>query len=91
MRARYTAFVRGDEGYLLRSWHPDTRPPAADVRGPRWTGLHIVSTTAGGPGDETGVVDFEAHYEIDGRPQVLRERSRFRRVDGRWVYVGAIT
>jgi SEC-C motif domain protein len=87
MRSRYTAFVRGDAAYLLRSWHPDTRPPALDVAGPRWTGLCIVATEAGRARDETGVVEFEARYEEGGRPGARRERSRFSRVDGCWVYV----
>ena len=26
MRSRYSAFVEGDEAYLLATWHPDTRP-----------------------------------------------------------------
>lgn len=26
MRSRYTAFVREDGAYLLRTWHPETRP-----------------------------------------------------------------
>lgn len=34
MRSRYSAFAVGDEAYLLRSWHPTTRPPArASTRG----------------------------------------------------------
>lgn len=26
MRSRYSAYVLGDEPYLLATWHPDTRP-----------------------------------------------------------------
>ena len=26
MRSRFSAFVTGDEAYLLRTWDPDTRP-----------------------------------------------------------------
>ncbi|NUS16016.1 MAG: hypothetical protein HOY69_32225, partial [Streptomyces sp.] len=40
MRSRYCAFVRLDEGYLLRTWHPRTRPARLDLDpGMRWTGL----------------------------------------------------
>ena len=26
MRSRYAAFARGEAGYLVRTWHPRTRP-----------------------------------------------------------------
>nr|BFF27092.1 hypothetical protein GCM10025732_50570 [Glycomyces mayteni] len=49
MRSRYSAFAVGDEPYLLRTWHPGTRPDrldlAADAR--TWTGLDILDTTGG--------------------------------------------
>ena len=31
MRSRFSAFARGDAGYLLRSWHPSTRPTSLDL------------------------------------------------------------
>ncbi|CAM5692721.1 YchJ family metal-binding protein [Streptomyces violaceorubidus] len=31
MRSRYSAFVKGDAGYLLRPWHPGTRPARLDL------------------------------------------------------------
>ena len=30
MRSRFSAFGVGDEAYLLRTWHPSTRPPLID-------------------------------------------------------------
>jgi SEC-C motif-containing protein len=88
MRSRYAAFVTGDDAYLRRTWHPDTCPAHVDAAGgPTWTGLRIVRAEAGGAGDTEGTVEFEARYERDGRPGVLREASRFTRLDGRWVYV----
>ncbi|MGY1581601.1 YchJ family protein [Streptomyces sp. MN13] len=84
MRSRYSAFVRRDEAYLLRTWHPRTRPPGVDFDpGMRWTGLEILDTTDGTAFHTTGTVTFRASY----RGGVLHERSRFERVDGAWVYV----
>ncbi|MGW1593993.1 YchJ family protein [Streptomyces sp. NPDC002343] len=84
MRSRYSAFVTGDAGYLLRTWHPRTRPErlALDPR-MRWTGLEILDTAGGSAFHTTGTVEFRASY----RGGALRERSRFERVDGAWVYV----
>lgn len=84
MRSRYSAFVKGDAGYLLRTWHPRTRPARLDLDpGMRWTGLEILGTTDGSPFHTTGTVTFRASY----RGGSLHEHSRFERSDGAWVYV----
>ncbi|CAL9595748.1 YchJ family protein [Streptomyces pilosus] len=84
MRSRYSAFVRQDGAYLLRTWHPRTRPERIDFDpGTRWTGLEILETGAGSAFHATGTVTFRASY----RGGSLHERSRFERVGGAWVYV----
>ncbi|MER6069152.1 YchJ family protein [Streptomyces sp. NPDC001852] len=84
MRSRYSAFVKGDAGYLLRTWHPRTRPERLELDPRmRWTGLEILDTTDGSAFHSTGTVTFRASY----RGGSLHERSRFERVDGAWVYV----
>lgn len=91
MRSRYTAFAVGDAEYLLSSWHPRTRP--AELRldpGRRWLFLEILRTERGGPFDDTGTVEFVAHYrDADGR-DTLHETSRFVRVDGAWRYLDGV-
>lgn len=91
MRSRYTAFAVGDRDYLLRSWHPDTRPAALDLDPDiRWRFLEIVRTERGGPFDSDGVVEFAAHHRDPGGSRVLREVSRFERVDGAWRYLDGV-
>ncbi|MDH5178384.1 MAG: YchJ family metal-binding protein [Gammaproteobacteria bacterium] len=90
MRSRYTAYVVNDEAYLLRTWHPSTRPAVLDLHAegsPQWIGLKIVSKVAGGVGDETGTVEFVARYKINGKAHRLQEKSRFVRENGEWFYV----
>lgn len=89
MRARYTAFVRGDEAYLGASWHPSTRP-AVPLIDPSlsWTGLYITGQTGGGLLQDTGTVAFTARYLRAGTPGRVTENSRFVREDGRWRYLG---
>ena len=87
MRSRFSAFVTGDEEYLLRTWDPRTRPERLDLAE---TGIHfyrldILDTVAGGPLDDTGIVEFEAFYKGAAKGS-QRERSSFRRQDGLWVY-----
>ncbi|MEU3946921.1 YchJ family metal-binding protein [Streptomyces sp. NPDC029526] len=84
MRSRYCAFVLRDTGYLLRTWHPRTRPDRLDLDpAMRWTGLEILDTTDGSAFHATGTVTFRASY----RGGALHEHSRFERVAGAWVYV----
>lgn len=91
MRARYSAYARGDAAFLVRSSHPLLRSKlkAKDLHASfaiAWCGLEIVATTAGGSADSEGMVHFRARYRLGDRDQVLEERSRFTRVDGAWVY-----
>ncbi|MFJ4560828.1 YchJ family protein [Streptomyces massasporeus] len=84
MRSRYCAFVTGDVAYLLRTWHPRTRPGRLELDpGMRWTGLEVLGTGDGSAFHTTGTVEFRASY----RGGSLHELSRFERVDGAWVYV----
>ena len=95
MRSRFTAFARGDIAHITRTYAAEKREGAIPTAGERlssaveWVRLEILETVAGGPDDDTGIVEFAAHYRQDGVPGVHRERSHFRRDDGDWVYVDA--
>lgn len=93
MRSRYAAFATGDDAYLVRTWHPSTRPERLDLDpATRWTGLTVLRSDRGGPDDEDGVVEFVARWTEPSaaagrRRSELREVSRFARRAGRWLYV----
>ncbi len=89
MRSRYTAFALTDTEYLLRTWHPRTRPETLELDDREWTGLDIVDRVDGGPDDMMGIVGFVAHFRLDGRSGALTERSAFVRRGARWVYLAA--
>jgi SEC-C motif-containing protein len=86
MRSRYTAFVRGDVGHLLATWHASQRPATLELEpGVKWLGLEVKRHA---PLDDTHAeVEFVARSREQGRGQRLHERSRFVREDGRWFYV----
>ncbi|MFI6688995.1 YchJ family protein [Streptomyces sp. NPDC050485] len=91
MRSRFSAFAVQDGPYLLRTWHPDTRPESIDFElGMRWIRLEILDTTDGSAFHTTGTVTFRAHYSSGGEAGSLYEQSRFSRVDGAWVYLDAV-
>jgi SEC-C motif-containing protein len=89
MRSRYTAFVLRDEAYLLRTWHPSTRPPRVDFDPQlRYTSLDVLATSGGSAFHSEGTVEFRARSNRGD----LHENSRFVRENGAWVYLdGDIT
>jgi SEC-C motif domain protein len=88
MRSRYTAYYIDDTAYVLRTWHPSTRPSALDTADlPRWSGLSIIRTVEGGLNDDQGVVEFVASALVHNRVCRFGETSRFIREDGLWFYV----
>ncbi|MGW7480864.1 YchJ family protein [Nonomuraea muscovyensis] len=91
MRSRFSAFAVGDEAYLLRTWHPAGRPGRLDLDPQvRWVRLEILQAGGGSVVHTEGTVRFRAHYVERGRAGQMEEHSRFARVDGRWVYAGAL-
>ncbi|WP_424535468.1 YchJ family protein [Sphaerisporangium viridialbum] len=91
MRSRFSAFGVGDKAYLLRTWHPADRPPRIGFdKGLRWTHLEILDSTGGTAFHTEGTVRFRAHYVDHGRPDHMEENSHFTRLDGHWVYTGAV-
>lgn len=85
MRSRFSAFAVGDAAYLLRTWHPSTRPGRLPLGSTRWTRLEVLQAS-GGLLDVEGEVHFRAHHQ-DG---VQEERSRFVRDAERWSYLGPV-
>ena len=92
MRSRYSAFVQLLPDYLIETHDPQTRGEINrdDIeewaRESQWEGLEILDTHKGGPGDKQGVVEFKAHYSVQGHQYVHHERSDFTFKDGKWYY-----
>lgn len=93
MRSRYVAYVRRDADYLYKTWASSTRPSKASLKQlvpTDWQGLTVVRTELGGLEDESGVVEFIAHWRDEsGHLQEMHEVSEFVREKGRWVYLSA--
>ena len=93
MRSRYTAYVEGAVDYLIATTAAEARGRldrpglVAYCRGLRGISLRILEVCGGGLLEDTGVVEFAATLRSRGRTFVQRERSRFAREQGRWVYV----
>lgn len=90
MRSRYSAYVRGDAGYLWRTWHRSTRPSMQELSAAfdpatRWLGLEVRAQRV--IDANHAEVEFVARYRIGGGRAVrMQERSRFVH-EGEWLYV----
>ena len=89
MRSRYTAFVKEDKDYLLRTWHESTRPKELDFEPLHWRILkfeafmHLSETTPR--------VKLVAKARDEAVNMItLKENSRFVKENGRWYYIDGI-
>ncbi|NJN74041.1 MAG: YchJ family protein [Limnothrix sp. RL_2_0] len=93
MRSRYSAYFTKNIDYLINTHHPSRRASnsremiTATANSVTWLGLIVLDTEAGQLEDETGVVEFVALFQEKGRKTQLRERSQFRKQQGRWFYL----
>jgi SEC-C motif domain protein len=93
MRSRYTAFAVGNVDYILETHDPDRRGEIdrnnteAWSKQSEWLGFELVSSEHGGPSDDAGVIEFIAKYRAKGVTISHRERSVFRKQNGRWWFV----
>lgn len=92
MRARYTAYARGDIDFVMNSTLPSSRSDS-DIEAMKqwssqaeWTGLEVASTKAGGEEDNRGEVEFVACYNLQGVAQRHHERSTFVKQNGQWFF-----
>jgi len=93
MRSRYTAFALGKRAHIERTYAPEMRAlgnGSSFEPGIEWVKLEILDKVAGDEGAKTGIVEFAAHYRLNGRAGIHRERSNFRRENDQWVYVDGV-
>ncbi len=90
MRSRFSAHVKKNWGYLLKTLCAEERKHESVKEidsGVTWTRLDVVSTSQGEIDDANGEVEFAAHFhQGDEQEQVHREKAKFIRESGRWVY-----
>lgn len=92
MRARYSAYVKEQVGFILDTTHASQRDQYTKegiqrwARNSEWLGLTIVGTEKGTAGDDTGTVEFIAEYFEKGRRNRHHEIAQFRREEGNWYF-----
>lgn len=92
MRARYSAFVKQEIDFILGSVMParkadlDRKETEEWSKNTDWAGLEILRTEKGEAGDETGVVEFQAKFNVDGELKAHHEIATFEKVQGHWLF-----
>lgn len=93
MRARYSAFVKTEIDYLCSTIPPEQQKnfnyqETTDwSENSQWEGLDILNTSEGGPDDETGTVEFIAHFRQNDEKVEHHELARFGKIDGHWYFI----
>jgi len=94
MRSRFSAYSICSPQYLLDTTHISTRGNGDLKKIEQWSKenswdkLEIVSTQLGKETDDSGTVEFKAHYtDALEQKQVHHERSSFKKEEGKWFYV----
>ena len=97
MRSRYSAYALASSNpdlkdYLLRTWHPDSRPQHLNLEGEdaiKWLGLQVKRHQ--NIDADNAVVAFVARFKyannLGGKAERLQETSRFKRINNCWFYV----
>jgi len=81
MRSRYSAYALGNSRYIIETGkkaHP--REIKRFIRETKFVRLEI-------EGSEENWVQFTAHLEQRGKAVLLKEKSYFEQVDGKWIYL----
>jgi len=94
MRSRYTAYARCDIDYLYKTSSAQVRKEF-DAESSRkwaesstWNGLEVLRTEQGGEQEQTGLVEFVAHYTVNESTFNHHECAEFARDElGEWVFV----
>lgn len=98
MRSRYSAYAKGLVDYIIKTTHPQNPSFSKEKEGwakkiltfcqsHAFVGLDILDFT---DGNEVAYVTFKAHLAQGGRDVSFTERSRFLKVNGKWLYVDGV-
>ncbi len=92
MRARYSAFVKGQINFVGETHLPGTEDFDPKEAGEwsansSWKGLQIINTNQGGAEHSLGTVEFKCLYsDKEEKDYLHHEISNFKKLDGKWYY-----
>ena len=96
MRSRYTAYTQANIGYIIKTMKGkaakrfDASSALAWAKKSKWLSLTIVTAKPVAENDKKGIVEFIAHYVLNGKQQSIHEVSEFHCQKGVWYYFNGI-
>jgi SEC-C motif domain protein len=91
LRARFSAFVRHEAGFILNTVHPDKRSQHDEkaimdwARKTDWSHLEIIEV-GDGSSEEEQYIEFIAHFRKKGLKNQHHELACFKKKDGEWFF-----
>jgi SEC-C motif domain protein len=94
MRARYSAYAKHEIPFITAtqlnsgSEDFDEKEALKWAQNSEWKGIKILEAKKGTGGENTGLVEFEAHYKdkASDKDLVHHETSLFEKIDGKWLF-----
>jgi SEC-C motif-containing protein len=93
MRARYSAYVKQEIDFIVKSCEEGEKIAQIDRKATEdwsknstWHGLKILRTEKGSEDDTEGLVEFTATYTRKGIRDIHHELAEFKKIDGEWFY-----
>ena len=95
MRSRYAAYALDLPDYIIGTTHPENSNFQTDTdawredlhKFSKLTQFDSLTVHEFVDGDEEAFVTFTAHLRQAGLDNTFKEKSRFKRLDGRWMYI----
>lgn len=93
MRSRYSAYAQGDMVYIKKTMagkalkELQTQKQQGWEQPTEWLGLVVHSSKTL---KKKGTVEFTVTYRREGQKRNMREHSEFKRIEGKWFYVGRV-
>lgn len=92
LRARYSAHVKLEMAFVKDTTHPEKiskyEPSTTKdwAEKSEWEKLEILDIEDGGVEDETGNIEFVAHFRQKDKLKTHHELAHFKRYDGEWFF-----
>lgn len=95
MRSRYTAYSQANIDYIIATMKGDAlkdfdkNSAKQWAESVSWVKLKVIRGYVDPAIPDKGYVEFKAYYRYKKQMHVMHEFSEFKRIDGRWFYIGA--
>jgi SEC-C motif-containing protein len=94
MRSRYTAYTMANIDYVFATMadgalkQSDRAESLKWAKTSKWLGLEVTDAPVVNSDADYGEVEFIASFAQNNKQHKLKERAKFKKIEGRWFYTG---